>query len=221
MTFDIDYALQVLPIILRAALTTLIATGLGMALALLLGMGFALAVWSRWPALRRCSAVAATFLRGTPLLVQLYFIYYVLPLYGVATSALATGIAALGLQYAAYVAEVYRSGIESISAGQWDAAGALGLSRGRTWITVILPQAVPRVIPPLGNYLIAMFKSTPYLAAITVNEMLGAALDEAGQSFRYLEPMLIVGGIFMVCSYGSAFLVRHLERAYPVERARG
>jgi polar amino acid transport system permease protein len=84
------------------------------------------------------------------------------------------------------------------------------------WTRVILPQALARVLPPLGNYAIAMFKSTPYLAAITVNEMLGAALDEASQSFRYMEPILIVGLLFLIASCLVALLVRRMERLLPV-----
>jgi len=216
VTFDPAYAFSVLPVILQGAWTTLVATLLGMAVALVLGLGFALAQASPRRALRAAIGFASLFLRGTPLLVQLYFLFYILPLYGVVLPPLVTGVIGLGLQYGAYVGEVYRSGIESIGVGQIEAARVLGLSRHRVWRHVILPQAFARVVPPLGNYMIGMFKSTPYLSAITVNEMLGAAMDEASQSFRYLEPMLIVGAIFTTASYAASRLLARVERGMPV-----
>ena len=215
MTFDLAYALQCLPLILRGALVTFYATAAGMTLALVLALGFVLLGDSRSRIVRAPVRFLSLLLRGTPILVQLYFLYYVLPRYGISLGALATGITVLGLQYGAYVGEVYRAGIEDIGEGQWEAAHALGLSPFQTWIKIIIPQAIRRVLPPLGNYLISMFKSTPYLAAITVQEMLGAALDEASFSFRYLEPMLMAGLIFLILSCAASFGVRAMERAFP------
>src|SRR5690606_13471664 len=94
------------------------------------------------------------FVRSTPLLIQLYFLYYVLPDYGLSLSPFATGVIALGVHYACYTAEVYRAGIEAVPRGQWEAARALNLSPAATWRHVILPQAVPATLPMLGNYLI-------------------------------------------------------------------
>ena len=220
MNFDVAYAWEVLPVILSAARITLLATGLGMLLALCIGAIFAAAGRSAWRVVRLGAGGFSVFLRATPLLVQLYFLYYILPLYGVSMSPLLTGLLGLGLQYGAYVGEIYRAGIDSIPPGQTEAAAALGLRRMWVWVHVILPQVVPRVLPALGNNLIGMFKSTPYLAAITVNEMLGAALDEASQSFRYLEPLLITGGLFMAASYLSAGLIFALEAATGLRRTR-
>src|SRR5690606_29363049 len=124
---------------------------------------------------------------------QLYLLFYVLPAYGVVMSAFATGVLGLGIHYGSYLSEVYRSGIESVPRGQWEAAVALGFSRARTWRSVILPQAFRRIIPPTGNYLVSMFKATPYLATITVLELLGTALNLADHSFRYFEPIALVG----------------------------
>ena len=155
------------------------------------------------------------FIRDTPLLVQLYFLYFVLlPSVGLSWSALLTGIIGIGINYSAYTAEVYRAGIEGVARGQWEAATALNFSSMQTWTSVILPQAVPKVIPALGNYLIAMFKDTPILSSIGVVEMLARAEIIGSQTFRYLEPITLVGVLFLILSYPSSRLVARLEARY-------
>jgi polar amino acid transport system permease protein len=168
--------------------------------------------------LSRAAVAYIEFVRSTPLLIQLFFLFYVLPAFGITMSSLLTGILGLGLHYSTYTAEVYRSGIEGVPRGQWEAAVALNLPPFQTWTRVILPQAIPPIIPVLGNYLIGMFKDTPLLATITVRELLGAALNAAGESFRYLEPISLVGAIFFVLSYPSALLIRRLEVGLAIRR---
>lgn len=218
MIWSWDYAFDVLPEILAAFIVTLEATLAGFALAAVLGLGFAAARLSplRW--LARGTSWIVEFVRSTPLLIQLYFLYYVLPDYGFALSPLATGILALGLHYACYTAEVYRAGIEAVPRGQWEAARALNLSRRAAWTRVILPQAIPSTLPMLGNYLIAMFKDTPLLAAITVMEMLQAAKLEGSESFRYLEPLTITGVVFLAVSLAAAYVIRFLETRHAIRR---
>ncbi len=218
MIWSWDYTFNVLPEILAAFIVTLEATLAGFALAAVLGLAFAAARMAplRW--LARATSWLVEFVRSTPLLIQLYFLYYVLPDYGIALSPLATGILALGLHYACYTAEVYRAGIEAVPRGQWEAARALNLSRRATWTRVILPQAIPATLPMLGNYLIAMFKDTPLLAAITVMEMLQAAKLEGSESFRYLEPLTITGVIFLAVSLAAAYAIRILETRHAIRR---
>lgn len=211
MNFDYGYALQILPELLLATIITFEATVGGMALALVLGLVLSIMRLSG----RRLPDLAARgfigFFRGTPLLIQLYFLFYVLPLYGIRLDPLMTGIAGLGLNYSTYLSEVYRAGIQGVARGQWDATVALNLSARDVWMRIILPQAVPPMIPVFGNYLIAMFKDTPLLATITVVELLGTAQAEAAMSYRYFEPYTIVGLIFLALSWPSAWLVRTLE----------
>jgi polar amino acid transport system permease protein len=130
------------------------------------------------------------------------------------------GVIGLGLHYGTYAAEVYRAGIENVPRGQWEAAKATQPQRQRqTWIHVILPQAIPPMIPALANYLIAMFKETPLLSAITVLELMNQAKSVANSSYRYIEPITMVGGFFLVISLFSVVLLRWLERRYgTVER---
>jgi len=211
LTFDWRFAWEILPELLRALVVTLQATGLGMALALALGLVWAVLRRSR----RRLVALPATglveFVRSTPLLVQIYFLFYVAPSLGLSASPLVSGVFALGLHYSAYTAEVYRAGIEGVPKGQWEAAIALNLGRWRTWRAIVLPQAIPPVIPALGNYLVAMFKDTPMLAAITVLELLQTAKLIGAETFRYLEPLTLVGAIFLAVSLLAVRLVRRLE----------
>jgi polar amino acid transport system permease protein len=154
------------------------------------------------------------FIRSTPLLVQIYFLFFVLPDFGIRLSPLTTGVLALGLHYSAYTAEVYRAGIEGVPKGQWEAAIALNMKPWRIWHAVILPQALPPVIPAMGNYLVAMFKDTPMLAAITVLELLQTAKLIGAESFRYLEPLTLVGLLFLAISLLSSRLIHTLETRF-------
>ena len=221
MNFDFDYALEILPALLRATIVTLQATAGGMVLAMMLGLAFELMRRSGVRPVVYAVQGIVSFVRGTPLLIQLYFLYYVLPLYGVSLGTLATGIFGLGLHYGAYLSEVYRAGIDGVPKGQWEAATALNASRSHTWLRIILPQAVPPMLPVFGNYLIAMFKDTPLLATITLLELLGTAQVEAAISSRYLEPYTLVGLIFLVLSWPSASLVRLIENRLREENRNG
>jgi polar amino acid transport system permease protein len=160
---------------LRGAVVTAEATFGGMALAMAGGLLLALARRTGRGPLAAVARGYISAVRNTPLLVQLYFIFYVLPLAGLRFDALATGVVTLGLHYSAFLAEVYRAGIDAVPHGQWEAAQALGLSRSDTWRGIVLPQAIPPMVPVFGNFLIGMFKDTPLLATITIPEMFGAA----------------------------------------------
>jgi polar amino acid transport system permease protein len=209
--FDWVYAEKILPLLAKAAVVTVEATIAGFLLALVLGLALAVAKRSRNRFLRWPVNGFTSFVRSTPLLVQLYFLYFVLPEYGIAMSALTTGILALGVHYACYTAEVYRAGFESVARGQWDATVALNLPRWHSYWHVVIPQALPPIIAPLGNYLIAMFKETPLLSAITVAELMMTAKILGSESFHYLEPITIIGGLFLVMSLASAMLIRMVE----------
>ena len=154
------------------------------------------------------------FVRSTPLLIQIYFLFYVLPNFGLTWSPFVTGALALGLHYSAYTAEVYGAGIDNVPKGQWEAAMALNLNRFDTFKSIILPQAIPPMIPALGNYLVAMFKETPILAAITVNELLQTSKLIGAETFRYLEPLTMVGVLFLAASLVSARFVEKLEARF-------
>lgn len=209
------FAWSILPILLRGMLVTLQATVLGFAIALTLGL-----VWAAlkaaplkiisWPA-----HIVTEFIRDTPLLIQLFFLYYVLPEYGLVFPAFLTGALALGIQYSAYTSEVYRAGIEAVPRGQHEAARALNLSGARTFTHIVLPQAVPRIIPAMGNYAVSMMKDVPLLSVVTVLELLGVARIIGDRTFDYFIPLTMVGAIYLIMTLVAAAGVRVLDRTLP------
>jgi polar amino acid transport system permease protein len=215
LDWDWDFALNVvLPELLEALVVTVEATVGGFTLAAILGLLFALGRRSENKWLSRPLGVFVEFIRSTPLLVQLFFLFFVLPRYGVRLPALVTGIFALGLHYGTYCSEVYRAGIDAVDRGQWEAATALNFSPMYVWTGIILPQAIPPMIPALGNYFVAMFKETPQLAAITVAEMLQVGRNIGTRYFDYTEAITMVGVLFFLLSYPSSLIVQRLEARY-------
>lgn len=212
MFWDWNYALEVLPVLARASIITIQATVLGFLLAVTLGLAFAILRMSRNPIISGATAAVVEFIRSTPLLIQIFFIYFVLPEFGIVLDAFLAGTLALGIHYATYCSEVYRAGIESIPRGQWEAATALNLSPVTTFRDIIIPQAVPPVVPALGNYLVALFKETPLLSAIAVLELMQTAKILGSQNFRYIEPITLVGAFFLVFSLIASAANRYAER---------
>ncbi|UNK40548.1 ectoine/hydroxyectoine ABC transporter permease subunit EhuD (plasmid) [Shinella sp. H4-D48] len=211
----VTYTTSILPIILIGLTVTLKAAAAGFAIALVLGLVFALLRRSRLVAISWTTAVIVEFLRDTPLLVQLFFLYYVLPEFGIVLPAFLTGALALGLQYAAYTSEVYRGGIEAVARGQWEAATALNLTRMQAYRDIIIPQAIPRIVPAMGNYLVAMIKETPVLSVVTVMEMMGLANMIGERTFEYLVPLTLVGLIFLLLTLICSAGLHRLQKALP------
>ncbi|MCI2416582.1 ectoine/hydroxyectoine ABC transporter permease subunit EhuD [Saccharopolyspora sp. K220] len=212
MIWDWEFTGRIIPDILGGLVVTFEATVLGSIVAFVLGLVLALLRRSRIRLVSRAVWLFIEFVRSTPLLVQLYFLFNVLPDIGLRFSSLTTGVIGLGVHYACYTAEVYRAGIEGVPRGQWEAATALSLPTRRVWTSVILPQAIPRVLPALGNYTISMFKETPLLLAIGVLDLVGAAQEAGSDAYRYVEPLTLAGICFLLLSYPSSLLVRRLER---------
>jgi polar amino acid transport system permease protein len=214
MEWDWNFVWQIMPTLLQGLKITLIASVLGAIVAAIVGMVFAVLRRSPVAVVSKTTGFMVEFIRGTPLLVQLYFIFYVLPDIGIRLPALVAGVIGLGLHYGTYTAEVYRSGIENVPRGQWEAAKAANLTERQTWIHVILPQAIPPMIPALANYLVAMFKETPLLSAITVLELMNQAKSVANSSYRYIEPITMVGVFFLIMSLISVIVLRWLEERF-------
>lgn len=214
MEWDWDFVWQIMPTLLEGFKITVLATILGALVAAVIGLALAIARRSPIAAVSRTVGFVSEFIRGTPLLVQLYFIFYVLPDIGIRLSPLVAGVIGIGVHYATYTAEVYRAGIENVPRGQWEAAKATNLTTRQAWIHVILPQAIPPMIPALANYFIAMFKETPLLSAITVLELMNQAKSIANSNYRYIEPMTLVGVFFLAVSLLSVVGLRWLEERY-------
>ncbi len=216
MIWDMGYALEIFPGILEAFLRyTLVATLLGSAVAASLGLVFAIVRRLRVPLLAPLTTAVIEFVRSTPIPIQLFFVFYGLPQLpglGIRLSPMTAGVLVLGVHYACYYAEVYRAGIESVPKGQWEACTALSIPARHQWQRVILPQALRNVTPALGNYVISMFKETPFLFVIGVPEMVQEAVSTGAQSFRYVEAITIAGLIFLAASYPTAVALRRLEK---------
>ncbi|PQO41728.1 ectoine/hydroxyectoine ABC transporter permease subunit EhuD [Blastopirellula marina] len=208
-----DIVWEVMPDILQGLVVTLEAVAGGMSLALVLGLLWAVLRRTRiefvsWP-----TWAFVEFIRSTPLLVQLFFVYYVMTdVVGRSLSPLLTGILVLGVHYSCYTAEVYRAGLDVVAKGQWNAAKALNLNAYQTYRYVILPQAIPPILPNLGNYLIAMLKEAPLLSVITVMEVLRQAQVFGNAHYRYLEPLTIVGVLFILLSLLAGLSVEWLRK---------
>ena len=212
--FDFEFALEILPQLLEGLVVTIQASLVGFALAAIIGLLLALGRRSENNLISQPVGAVVEFIRSTPLLVQLFFFFYVLPRYGVRLPAFVIGTLALGLHYGTYTSEVYRAGIDAVDVGQWEAAKALNFSPFRVWTGIILPQAIPPMFPALGNYLVAMFKESALLFSITVTELMQTGQTIGTRTFRYLEPITLVGALYFLISYPSSIIVRKLEARY-------
>lgn len=204
-----DHAVAVLPDLLWGFLTvTLVVTVVGSVIAAVLGLLIAVVRRISPAPVERIVTFVMNFIRMTPIVVQLLFAYYAFT----SVSPLTLGIIIFGIHYATFMAEVYRAGIDAVPRGQWEASTALSMSRGRTWWAVIIPQAVRSTLPALGNYVISMFKDTPFLAVISVTELVRAAQLYGGSNFRYIEAITLAGLIFLIASVPTSMLIRRLEQ---------
>jgi polar amino acid transport system permease protein len=211
-SWDWNFTLEILPKLMQGLLVTIQVTIIGSILAFFLGLVWVLARIKRMPFVSPAISLFVQFIRGTPFLIQLYFLYYVAPTWGVTFSAMATGIIGIALFNSAAVSEIYRAGIEDIPVGQWEASLTLGLPVRRVWTGIILPQMVTRILPMMGNVVIAMFKETAVLSTITVFELLAQARDAGFLRFRFIEPLTTAGALYFVISYTAARGVKYLER---------
>ena len=206
-----DFVIEILPRLLWATLNTLMAAGIGYGIALVLGLVFALAQRTPTRPLTLVVREIVEFIRSTPLVLQIFFVFFVGPQFGIRLSPWASGMIAIGLHYAAYLSEVYRGGLEAVPRGQWEACRALNLSIGRTYFRIIIPQALPASLPGMGNYLVGIFKDTPMLSVIGVAELMHTANALGSETYRFLEPYTLVGVIFLMISLPTAAGLRAFE----------
>jgi polar amino acid transport system substrate-binding protein len=202
-------------VLLEAAGVTVVLTCLSMPLAMMLGLLVALGRLYGPAPLRATLAGYVEFLRGTPLLLQLYTIYFVLPKFGLSLAPFTAAILGLAVNYSAYEAENYRAGLLAIPVGQMEAALALGMSRLTALRRIIVPQAVRIVIPPVTNDFIALFKDTSICSIITVTELTKEYAVLATNTGAYLELAAVTAGLYLLMSYPLSLLARRLERRFP------
>ena len=207
-----DFAIEILPQMLLATLNTILAAGVGYAIATIVGLLFLLGQRTPIKIVNIINREIVEFIRSTPLLIQLFFVYFVLPQFGITLSAWVCGMITIGLHFGTYLSEVYRGALEGVPKTQWEACRALNFSTFYTYRKIVLPQAFPIAIPGMGNYLVVIFKDTPLLSTIGVAELFHAATAVGGYHYRYLEPYTIVGLIFLMLSIPAAIWIRKIEK---------
>ena len=217
--FRWDFAYEIFPVLIRATGNTILAAGIGYLIAVFVGLVFLLGQKTSSRILNMITREIVEFIRSTPLLIQLFFVYFVLPQFGITLSAWVCGMLTIGLHFGTYLCEVYRGALEAVPKAQWEACRALNFSNAYAYRRIILPQAFPIAIPGMGNYLVGIFKDTPLLSTIGVAELFHAATAVGGYNYRYLEPYTMVGVIFLTLSIPAAMWVRRLEKR--VNKAQG
>jgi polar amino acid transport system permease protein len=214
-----DFALQILPQMLWATLNTIMAAGIGYIIAAVVGLLFLLGQRTPYKIVNAIVREIIEFIRSTPLLIQLFFVYFVGPQFGITLSAWVCAMITIGLHFGTYLSEVYRGALEGVPKTQWEACRALNFTAFYTYRRIVLPQAFPIAIPGMGNYLVGIFKDTPLLSTIGVAELFHAATAVGGYHYRYLEPYTIVGIIFLILSVPAAMGIRKLESS--VNKSQG
>lgn len=220
MTFDWAFALDIMPELLKAVRLTIFITVAAFAISLVGGW---IVLWLSCQPFRPLAWTViglSDVIRATPLLIQVFLIFFVLPNAGIHIDPVSTGIIAIGIHYSCYMAEVYRGALASVKRGQWEASYALGLRPTAAFYKVILPQMLPLIVPTAGSYLIYMFKDTPILAAITVRELMQVASRLGAENFRYMEPITVVGLLFLAISLVASVIIRQVEKWVKLPETR-
>jgi polar amino acid transport system permease protein len=202
---------EVGPYLLKGAILTIELTLCAMILALVVGLFLGLGRISKNKLIYSSVTFYIEVIRGTPLLVQLFIIYYALPDYGIYLTPFLAGTIGLGLCYAAYVAEIYRAGIQAVPKGQTEAALSLGMRKRKAMRRIILPQAVKIILPPITNNFISMLKDSSLCSVITVIELMRQAQIYVASTFRTMEVYLMVAFIYLSLAYPLSVLVSKLE----------
>jgi polar amino acid transport system permease protein len=211
---------EFMPDLLRAAVVTVQLTVIAFALAMVGGLILALARISTHRLFRFPATILVEFLRGTPLIFQLFCVYYVLPSVDIRLDPFPAAVIALSLNYSAYMSEVYRAGILSVDRGQIKAARALGMQYPLLMRRIVLPQALLIVIGPLGNYLISMFKDTSLASIVTLKELMFQGEILSATTFKSVPIFLLVGLVYFALSYPASLGVQALERRLKTRRRR-
>ncbi|AUX78992.1 ectoine/hydroxyectoine ABC transporter permease subunit EhuD [Sinorhizobium fredii] len=206
-----DFFWKVFPSLIEGTLYTLAAAAAGYAVAIVLGLVLALLQRTNIKLLTFMVREGIEFIRSTPLLLQIFFVYFVAPQIGIELSPWMSGMITLGIYYSSYMSEVYRGGLEAVPAGQWEACTALSFSTRDTYVRIIIPQAIPPALAGMGNLLLGIFKDTPMLSVIGVAELMHNANAIGAEYYRFLEPYTTVGLIFLVISLPTAGLIRVIE----------
>ncbi|HKG74776.1 MAG TPA: amino acid ABC transporter permease [Aestuariivirgaceae bacterium] len=217
MTFEWSVVWSSLPRLLDGAWMTIWLTVATMAIAIPGGLLLALLRLSPLKLISGAATAFVEFFRATPLILQIYWVYYVLPAYfDVQMSQLSTAIVGLACNISAFNSETFRSGIVSIRQGQWNAGLALGMARWEVFLRIVLPQALMRVLPALASTWVSLFKDTSLVSIISVAELSYVSLQLRAETYRILEVLTAMAVLYWLMGYPQAKLVDYIHRRYKV-----
>lgn len=218
MDFRFDIIANAIPLLIEGAIFTIQITVLSVAIGIIIGLFVGIGRISSMKVVRCISAIYVDFLRGTPLLVQIFLIYFALPVItGIKMNPFVAAVTACSINSGAYVAEIFRAGIQSIDNGQMEAGRSLGLSWVQTMRYIIVPQAFKRVIPPLGNEFIALLKDSSLVSVIGFEELTRRGQLVIARTYASLEIWICVALIYLVMTLSISRFVAYLERRYQVD----
>lgn len=210
---------ELMPLLGEAALVSVYISLASFLLAIVVGaLLLAMRCSYHW-SLRVVGSHIFEFFRLTPLLIHVYILFYLLPMIGIMLNPIATGIVALGIYHGAFVSEIYRTALEGVTKGQWDALNALSFSWLDGMRLVIVPQILPMLLVVLGNSFIFILKDTAILAAIAVPELMFVANQAGSAVFRYIEPMTIAAILYLIMSLILAVGISVAGRYFPVQKS--
>ncbi|AKZ64973.1 ABC transporter permease [Herbaspirillum hiltneri N3] len=213
MSLDFLPVFEGWPDLLHGAIVTVEITAISLVLGCILGLLVGLGRLDRSKRLRYgiCTAYV-TFIRGTPLLVQLFLLFFGLPQFDILLPAFLCGVLGLGIYSGAYVSEIVRGAIQSIDKGQMEAARSLGMSSGKAMRTIILPQAIVRMIPPLGNEFIALIKNSALVSLLTIADLMHEGQKIISVSYRSLEVYIAVALVYLVLTSLTSLALQRIEK---------
>ncbi len=212
MSFDFELIEKAFPLLLMGAAVTIEITAVSVALGFFIGLVVGVARISSYKVLRILAAIYADCIRGTPLLVQIFLIYFALPIAtGARVDPFAAAVLACGINSGAYVSEIFRAGIQAIDPGQMEAGRSLGLTWGQTMRYIILPQAIKNILPPLGNEFIAMLKDSSLVSVIGFEELTRRGQLIIAQTYGSFEIWLTVAALYLAMTLAISRLIAYLE----------
>ncbi|MEF9959436.1 MAG: amino acid ABC transporter permease [Niameybacter sp.] len=208
-----DYTAKLMPQVIEGLGVTLQLFGLTLLFSIPLGIVIALGRVSRFKILNKITSCYILILRGTPLLLQIVFVFFGLPLIGITFDRLPAALVAFSLNYAAYFAEIFRSGIASIDKGQYEGAEVLGLSSMETFFRIIFPQAIKRVLPPVGNEVVTLVKDTALVYILGLDELLKVGKIACNRDASLL-PLVIIAVVYLLLTGVLSKIMTILEKKY-------
>jgi len=218
-TFDFNWVEGSLPIFMQAAFLTIQILIWSAVLSISIGLVTGQMLMSKRVWLRVPARVYVDFFRLTPILFQIVAIFFLIPIvFEISMPAFTSGVIALSLNYGAFFAEVFRAGVQSIDKGQWEAADAMGISRFRTLVRIVYPQALRRMLPPITNMLISLTKDTSLISVIGVAELFNTAQNVGAGTFRQIEVLLLVSLFYLVINLPLALNAERLNRRMNIAR---